>query len=230
MKHYRAADPKPQWFQDNYPGSTMHIKPDNLVVVLHTTEGTSWPDYNGGSTAPNYTGMPPLGEPYMKSGFVKGAWRVHFPDDKSSRALRNESGGVETNTQNAIQIELIGTCDPRNAKRWGGTSRSRVAGVDYVYWPDASARQRQWVARILADLHRRHGLKLVAPKEFLPYPKSYGNNGVRLTSKEWALSAGVYGHQHMPENSHGDPGNIKIDDILARAAKMVAPKTPKKGS
>src|SRR4051812_41507611 len=77
MTNYRAADSKTQWFQDNFPGSTMNIKPSNLVLVIHTTETTSWPGYEGGATAPNYTGLPPLGEP-NEEGFRKGAYRAHF--------------------------------------------------------------------------------------------------------------------------------------------------------
>lgn len=217
MSNYRAADKKSQWFQDNYPGSTMKLNKSTMVVALHTTEGTDWPSYSGGAVAPTYTGKPALGD-------VKGAWRAHFPDEKSARALRNEPGGVETNTLNCVQIELIGTCDPRNEKRWGKTSRSRIAGRDYVYWPNATDRQLLWVARILADFHRRHGLVLDAPRRFLPYPESYGKTRVRLSGSEWLNTRGVVGHQHIPENDHGDPGNIDIEKILQMARKLVQPK------
>lgn len=220
MSNYRAADSKTQWFQDNFPGSTMNIKPSNLVLVIHTTETTGWPGYEGGATAPNYTGLPPLGEP-NHDGFRKGAYRAHFPDEKSARALKNLPGGVETNTLNAIQLELIGSCDPKNASRWGRTSRSNLAGKQYVYWPEASPRQLLWVARFVADLHRRHGLALKAPRKFLPYPASYGANGVRLTNSQWMNTVGVIGHQHVPENSHGDPGNLNVEEILRLARGLV---------
>lgn len=223
MSNYRAADAKTQWYQDNFPGSTLKLTPDTMVAVLHTTEGSTWPTYSGGATAPNYTGQPPLGKP-NDDNYRKGQWRAHFPDEKSARALRNDSGGVETNTLNAVQLELIGTCDPKNAKRWGGTSPTRIAGRDYVYWPDASEVQLMWVARILADFHRRHGLILTAPKRFIAYPGSYGATEVRMSVKEWLNSRGVVGHQHIPENDHGDPGNLDIVSILEKARKLVAPK------
>jgi hypothetical protein len=216
MSNYRAADKKSQWIQDRFPGSVMDLSPSKMVVVLHTTEGSDWPDYGGGSVAPNYTGMPPLLD-------AKGKWRAHFPDERSARALQNDRGGVETNTLNAVQIELVGTCDPRNAKRWGNTSSTRLAGEHYVYWPEADARQLKWVARILADFHRRHGFILRAPVRFAPYPESYGSaNGVRLSASNWLRTVGVVGHQHVPENDHGDPGNIDIEAILGYAKKMVA--------
>lgn len=216
MTNYKAANKTEQWFQDDYPGSNLRLNKNTMVAVIHTTEGTDWPSYSGGAVAPHYTGKPGLGG-------ERGKWRAHFPDEKSARALANKSGGVETNTLNCVQFELIGTCDPRNAKRWGGTSRSRIAGRDYVYWPEADDKHLLWVARILADMHRRHGLVLMAPKPFKAYPESYGSkNGVRLSTKEWLNSHGVIGHQHVPENLHGDPGNIDIEGILSRARKLVS--------
>lgn len=208
----RLADIKTQWFQDNYPGADMALGPDRTVVVLHTTEGLSWPTYNGGTTAPNLTGQPPL-------GLSKGKWRQHFPFNKSSRALANLSGGVETNTLNAVQIELIGTCDPKHRVSWDGQGRY-FAGKHYVFWPAATKRQKNFVARMLADISEQTGLRLVAPKQFISYPTSYGNGPSRLSADEWRKAVGVYGHQHVPENSHGDPGNLDVEYILAKARKI----------
>ena len=211
MSNYRWADLKSQWFQDDYPGADLHLNADTMVAVVHTTETAGWPSYNGGTTAPNYTGLPPIGS-------RMGQWRGHFPDEKSSRALQNDAGGVETNTLNAVQLELIGTCDPAHEHRWGNL----VAGRDYVYWPDATPAQLNWLGAILADFHERHGLKLVAPAVFKAYPGSYGeHNGVRLSFAEWRNAAGVYGHQHIPENDHGDPGSLAIGIALNHAKSLV---------
>lgn len=213
MSNYARADAQTQWYQDNYPGATMNLTKDTMVVTLHSTEGYDWPTYDGGAIAPNYTGKPPIGTGLLG----KGHWRAHFPDEKSSRALQNLAGGVETNTLNDVQLELIGTCDPTHAKTWNG----RIAGVNYVFWPNASRRQLLFVARILADFHIRHGLQLVAPRPFKPYPSSYGSNGVRMTFDQWRNAVGVVGHQHIPENVHGDPGNIDIATILDLAKTRV---------
>jgi hypothetical protein len=199
MSNYRWADKKTQWFQDDFPGSVLNLNAHTMVATIHTTETAGWPGYEGGATAPNYTGMPPI-------GLRRGKWRAHFPDERSSRALKNLAGGVETNTLNDVQFELIGTCDPAHAKTWGKLQ----AGKDYVYWPNANKRQLRFLGNILASMHVRHGLQLKAPKQFLPYPKSYGNNGVRMSFAEWRNATGVVGHQHIPENDHGDPGNINI--------------------
>jgi hypothetical protein len=215
MSNYRPADTLSQWFQDDYPGADLNLTPDTMVVVLHTTEGFDWPGYEGGATAPNYTH-----KPSFHGG--AGLWRAHFPDEKSSRALRNEAGGVETNTLNCVQVELIGTCDSSKRKRWG----DKVAGRDYVYWPDATDDQLAEVAEFLADMNKRHGLKLVAPKQFISYPLSAGNSRVRMSMSEWRNAAGVVGHQHVPENTHGDPGDIDIDKIFT----MTQPKPARQSS
>lgn len=216
MSNFKKADTTSQWFQDDYPGSLMNLTAANMVCVIHTTETMGWPGYEGGRTAPNYTGFGPL------KGISSGKWRAHFPDERSSRALRNLSGGVETNTLNSVQIELIGTCDPKHAKSWNGEGK-KFAGKDYIYWPKASAGQLKWLAGLLADLHLRHGLRLAAPR-FVAYPTSYGNGGgQRFSFTAWRAFAGVCGHQHVPENMHGDPGNIPIGTALTYAKEMVAP-------
>ena len=74
------------------------------------------------------------------------------------------------------------------------------------------------------DQHRRHGLKLVAP-DFLPYPASYGASPARFTPEEWNHFVGICGHQHVPENVHGDPGNIDIQRVLRAADRILNPPT-----
>lgn len=220
MSNYAKADTKVQWFQDNYPGADMNLTAATEVAVLHTTESADWPSYDGGSKAPHYTAKFDIAN-------RKAAWRGHFPDEKSSRALVNLSGGVETNTLNAVQVELIGTCDPRHRESWG----SLKAGVDYIYWPEAPYWALRAVADFLADQHVRHGLQLRS-LVFQAYPASYGplggTNKVRLTGAQWRAFAGVCGHQHVPENVHGDPGDINIATILKIAQEIVdARLTPK---
>lgn len=208
-------DSKTQWFQDDFPGAALNLNSNTTVVILHTTESTSWPKYAGGATAPQVTLRAP------QKHISRGEARQHFPFNRSGRALRNKAGGVETNTLNAIQVELIGTCDPKHKKSWNGEGK-KFAGVDYIYWPEASDGQLKHVAKFLADMHNEFGLLLSAPREFLAYPGSYGeNHDNRLTGAEWRKSRGVYGHQHVPENSHGDPGNIDIDKILKFAKDLV---------
>ncbi len=189
------------WYGDRYPGSAM----ESNVVVLHTTEGATLPSYDGGAVAPNVTGVPDFPSQTLK-------WYQHFDVDRSSRALVNLSGGVETNTLNSFQVELVGTCDPSTHQRWEN------AGVQHIYWPEAPDWALAGVAKLLKWLNANHGVQLRSTVTFKAYPGSYGaSNGVRLTGAQWQAYYGILGHQHVPENLHGDPGAIDINRILALA-------------
>lgn len=188
------------WYQDDFGGDPMEVN----VVVLHTTEGRTLPGYDGGATAPNLTAVPDLAAKKLK-------WYQHFDVETSSRALVNLSGGVETNTMNVCQVELVGTCDPKTQKKWKG------AGQAHVYWPDAPDWALEGVARFLSWMHEQHGVPLSGPTEWPAYPKSYGSGGQRFTGAEWKGFKGVCGHMHVPENVHGDPGAIDFAQLLKYA-------------
>jgi hypothetical protein len=187
------------WYGGKYPGSAM----DSNVIVWHTTEGTSLPSYSGGAEAPNFTAKPDFTAKRL-------VWFQHFDFDRSSRALVNKAGGVETNTLNVCQVEIVGTCDPTSHKRWGSTP--------HLYTPDLP----DWVIRDLAAFakwaHDHHGVPLTSTVTFKAYPGSYGGgNGVRMSAAEWNAYNGHCGHQHVPENDHGDPGAFPMAAILTAA-------------
>jgi len=158
--------------------------------------------------------------PDMKAKRIK--WYQHFDVDESSRALENRPGGVETNTLNAFQIELIGTCDERHKKTWG----SLKAGIDYIFWPDAPDWALKELAKLVRWLYDYHHVPMTCGVTFKAYNKgqvggSYGtNNGVRLSYTAWNKYNGYLGHQHVPEQNHGDPGNIDIVKVLTFARAM----------
>jgi hypothetical protein len=183
--------------------------------VLHTTEGTDWPGYAGGAVAPNATFKPNVRRKRLDV-------RQHFPVDRSSRALRNLAGGVDTNTLDVFQIELVGTCNPPHAKRWGNL----VAGLDYIFWPDAPDWLLALVGERLAWLQTEHGIPATSPVKgrWTPYPRSYGAGGQRLTNAQWRNLKGWVGHQHVPENVHGDPGALDFPTIARHAAALLTPK------
>jgi len=187
------------WYQDDFGGDLMEVN----VTVLHTTEGRTLPDYDGGAVAPNLTAVPDFANKRLN-------WFQHFDIDRSSRALRNLAGGVETNTLNVVQVELVGTCDPATHKKWGSS--------DHIYWPEAPDWALKGVADFLAWAHANHGIPLVGPALWLPYPQS-GNAGspARMSFAQWTAFKGVCGHQHVPENDHGDPGNIDFPRLIALA-------------
>lgn len=189
------------YYQNRFGGDLMEVN----VVVLHTTEGATLPDYGGGAVAPNLTAVPDFAAKKLK-------WFQHFDIDRSSRALVNLAGGVETNTNNVCQVELTGTCDPATHKKW------TAAGQAHIYWPEAP----DWALRDLADflawMHVQHGVPLVGPAKWPAYPSSYGNGaGQRMTGAQWNAFKGVCGHMHVTENDHGDPGAIDFTTLIALA-------------
>ncbi|MFF9901206.1 peptidoglycan-binding protein [Streptomyces longispororuber] len=206
------------WYGDQYEGSLM--RPN--VVVLHTTEGPSIVSYRNGADAPNLTAGP---------DFKNKRFKIyqHFALNRSARALVNAGGGVETNTLNVVQIELIGTCDPKHRHTWG----SLKAGRDYLFWPDAPDWAYTALAELLAWLHKNLGIPLKGPKQWPAYPASYGRTSARMTFSEWNAFKGVCGHLHVPENHHGDPGSIPFTRIIAKAKEIAdkgGSKPPSDGS
>ncbi|MFF9624294.1 hypothetical protein [Streptomyces griseosporeus] len=197
------------WYGSKYPGSAM----ESNVIVWHTTEGTSLPDYGGGASAPNFTAKPD----FVAKRFV---WYQHFDFDVSARALVNAAGGVETNTLNVVQVEIVGTCDPATHKKWGSTP--------HLYTPELP----DWAIRDLAAFakwaHDNHGVPLTSAVTFKAYPGSYGtDNGVRMSASKWNDFTGHCGHQHVPENLHGDPGLLPMAAILDRAKGTTTSTAPK---
>jgi hypothetical protein len=188
------------WYGSKYQGSAMEVN----VIVWHTTEGTSLPSYDGGAQAPNFTAKPDFAAKRL-------VWYQHFDFDVSSRALMNRAGGVETNTLNAVQVEIVGTCDPATHDRW------TKAGYQHLYSPELP----DWAIRDLAAFakwaNEQHGVPLSSGLTFKAYPGSYGTNGVRMSGAQWTAFKGHCGHQHVPENDHGDPGSMPIAAILAAA-------------
>lgn len=165
---------------------------------LHTTETSGWPGYNGWTVHPHATIMPKPD---------KGVEiEQNVPFNQASFSLRNLSGGVQTNTDFVFQFELIGTCEKD--------------GPGY-YWPGADD-------AVLLDLYQ----KLIKPlfdaydipvraRTFQAYPASYGANGatntVRMSGSGFDNYSGWLGHQHVPENVHGDPGKFPWDRMIQLA-------------
>lgn len=165
--------------------------------VLHTTEGSSWPSYSGWTIAPHATVMPLAG-----SGVLV---RQHIPFSSASFALENHAGGVQTNRAYAFQFELIGTC---------------AKGGPGYFWPGADdAVLLSLYRKVIKPLSDAYKIPLHAPP-FKAYPSSYGPaNGVRLSGGAWTNFSGWLGHQHAPENVHGDPGAFPWARLVAVTGK-----------
>jgi hypothetical protein len=214
MSTYPLADAKTQWFDDDF--SWAIIKPN--VLVWHTTEGFGWPPYDGGAKAPHVTAKPDFANKRLK-------FRQHFANEHSSRALANTAGGVTTNTNNAWQIELVGTCDDAHKVSWG----TRKAGVDYIHWPTAPDWALKELALLVKYLNEKFGLPMTTTVEWAGYKSPGGAlKNVRLSGAKWNVYTGHCGHQHVPENGHGDPGSFPMQKVLDYAKGSIVPPTPTK--
>ena len=215
---FPLADSVSQFWDGTYPNQEyVGGKP---IGLLHSTETGTWPGYGGGSSAPHLTLRFDPAEKTI-------AARQHFSTTRPSRALVNKAGGVQTNNQRVFQIELIGSCDRAFATKHG-----------YPFLPDLLAEvwARDALAGVLAAVAESLDIPLTTSVSWKAYPGSYGEKaGQRLSGKQWEEYTGWLGHQHAPENDHGDPGDIPIADVLAAARGGVpapiapAPSTPSTG-
>jgi hypothetical protein len=197
--YYPPANRAHQRFDLAHPGAAMGPVEK---VVWHSTETGGWPGYEGGAIAPHMTGMP-------DTAGRRISWRAHFPARMNARALKNAPGGVQTNLDGAFQIELVGTCDP---------ARKNADGA--MFLPAAPAWYLDALAEFAVWAHTAWGVPLVCPT-FQAYPASYGprskTNNVRMSFQAWDAYRGHCGHQHVPENVHGDPGALNLVGALALA-------------
>lgn len=197
------------WFGNRYQGAAMEVN----VCVWHTTEGTSVPTYGGGASAPTLTALPDFAAKRLR-------WYQHFDIDQSARALVDQAGGITTNRNNAVQVELVGTCDPATHRKW------QAAGRQHIYWPDAPDWALAEVGKFVRWLHDQHRVPMRSTVTWRPYPASYGQGASqRLSAAAFNQYTGHLGHQHVPEgNDHGDPGSINFARVLEHAQGGTPPK------
>ena len=116
-----------------------------------------------------------------------------LPPSQPGKSLVNLPGGVETNNRGGVyQIEIVGRA------------------VDVPHYDDAWYERLR--VRLLVVCNFTH-TPYIFPLPFQPYPQSYGKNLVRMTFDEWLVFEGICGHQHVPENDHGDPGALDIERL-----------------
>lgn len=152
--------------------------------VLHTTEGPTFASARSAFVAENTW-------PHFTVTFENGVFEAfqHLPINVAARTLANDPSGVQTNRQNAIQIEIV-----------GGAANSPNFPKAYL---DGIARLMRWI-EFNAGVKRQASVLFEPP--FI--------NSVRLSNSAWNAYEGWLGHQHVPENSHTDPGKIDISYLL----------------
>ena len=183
--------PKAIWKGDGKSGGSYVGLP--FRVVLHTTETSGVPGYGNGSTAPHITYVPKTRR-----------WVQHTEFNTAARALRNVTGGVQTNRANALQVEIVcysakNIADQQSSRLWVGDL------TDDHY------------ADLRGFLNWTYGQFSVAPmwpeKQALSSAEANAP-GFRMTSVEWNQFDGVCAHQHVPENTHWDTGALDWSRVI----------------
>lgn len=132
---------------------------------------------------------------------VSGQIVQMIPANRGGRGLMNLSGGVQTNNGGSVvfQIEVVGQA--KNP------------------WTSGPCKGLETILAFVRQL----GVPDVWPAgDLKPYPASYG--GVR-SADAWAKD-GHFGHSQVPENDHGDPGDLDQKKITGVAAAPSAPASP----
>jgi len=175
-------------------------------IVIHTTETARLPGYRDGSVAPHFTiGVGDPGSlPNEKSGKVR-IWQ-HISLDRTASALKHKRGTIETNHMGAhcIQIECITYI--------GDQDEAGIVGNKGKF-PKALSKA---LAGLVDEITRALGdINISIYPESWSASGSYGEKASqRLTETEWESFNGICGHEHVPNNTHWDPGAFDIEELL----------------
>jgi len=163
-------------------------------ALLHTTEGTTVAGAIAAYRAHNSW-------PHRTVDCRRRIIVEHLPLAAAARSLQNLPGGADQTNRDGdvlIQYELVGSA----------TNPASIGDPDDL----------DWFGRVvLGPDCARMGIPLTSTVRWVAYPASYGNAPQRLSLAAWDAYSGVLGHQHAPDNVHGDPGAINIDRILTAA-------------
>jgi hypothetical protein len=147
-------------------------------IVHHTTEGSTalgaMSAYRANKSDPHFT---------VDATTIY----QHIDTGVAARSLKNTSGGVQTNKDSAVQIEVVGFAGkPKELK----TLKN--------------------VERLCRWIETAHGIPKVWPNGF-PKTGSTDPGGHNRNPTNWDTKGGHYGHSHVPENDHWDPGYTKAE-------------------
>jgi hypothetical protein len=123
---------------------------------------------------------------------ITGTVWQHVEFDKACYALRHPRGTPETNRQGALQIEIIDR--DGDASEWNKS----IHLADMLQW------------------FVNHFPIRRTPHPVFSTSRCYGaNSPCRMLEDEWELFDGICGHQHVPNNTHWDPGPLDVSGLLA---------------
>lgn len=174
-------------------------------VVIHTTETVGTPGYDDGKSSPHVTYNP------KTRIFVQ-----HTPFTTACRALRNLEGGVQTNRNNALQLEIVcysdkSVADERATRLWVGDL------------PDTAYTD---IATFLKTLTKYYNFNFKLIRIPRPKPRFGYDSPARMGEQEWNEFNGLCGHFEVPEQTHWDPGAFSFERLIAEMEKLMEPETP----
>ena len=137
---------------------------NDTKLVLHRTQGDSYPrsTYRNGGGVPHWTIL------------HNGTCYTHYDINQYSRALLNLRGGVQTNLDEALQVEIVG-----------------FTGNDME--PEQAATLGRLIDWCLANTSLKNIWLGGDPSK-----------GRRLTNTQWDDNSGIVPHLKVPENNHTD--------------------------
>lgn len=144
-------------------------------IVHHTTEGSTaegaFAAFRANRSDPHFT---------IDSAKIY----QHIDTGQAARALRNPSGGVETNRDSAVQIEVVG----------------------FAHRPKTRATLEN-VRQLCRWIETTHNIPQVWPNGFPKPATASGRDpgGHNRNATNWDTKAGHFGHSNVPENVHWDP-------------------------
>ena len=174
-----------EWLGNGVEGGSFTSGP--FKFVLHTTETRGIPGYNNGRSAPHVTYVP------RTRKFVQ-----HTSMHTAARALRNESGGTQTNRDSVIQLEIV--CY---------SQKSVADQFDTGIWVgDLTPEHLDDILTFMHYAAEQFQIPWQWPgKQAFSYAQANAK-GFRMTGDEFDNSGGFLAHQHVPENTHWDTGAL----------------------
>lgn len=189
----------PEAVQVRAPESSWGIYDDDgdpFRGVIHTTETDTY-------------------SPSTKSYYGRNVWphatilpdRIvqHIPINRAARALRNTEVPGSTNNEHAVQCEVV----------WRASKAASMPD-------DLLAQLAKWMRYV----ERTVGVKPIFATfygEGCGWTLASESARQRFTPAAWRAFNGWCGHQHVPENSHWDPGALPVAKLLPNTT---TPETP----
>lgn len=197
-----------EWIGNGVSGGTFTSGP--FKVVLHTTETRGIPGYNAGRSAPHVTYYPAKRKFYQHTEFTHAA-----------RALRNLSGGVQTNRDSALQLEIVCYSQKSVADKYASSGALWVGDLTKEHLDD--------IRRLLHWQAIQFEIAWVWPqRQAFSYAQA-NSTGFRLSGPEFDNYNGILAHQHVPENTHWDTGALDWRRLMAIAPEGASMNTLRKG-